>query len=54
MANLPPTGLHTDAISILTGMLPMVDMNDPSNRALKMVSISFNVCVLFFKVNSHF
>ena len=39
--------IQAEAVSVLTGMLPMLDSADPSYLALKLVSINFVLCFLF-------
>ncbi len=48
MLNDSLTETLAKVISTQTAMLSMIDMNDPSGRALEMASINFYVCVLFF------
>jgi hypothetical protein len=47
-----PTGTKAEAVTILSGMMPMLDSLDPHDNAFKMVSINFVVVAIFFCKNS--
>ena len=48
MLDLPTTGSHVKAVSVLTGMLPMLDSANANDRAFKQVSIIFVFVAYFF------
>ncbi len=48
MSKDSPKGTLAEAISVLEGMMPMIDSSDPHHNAFKMAIIIFVVVVIFF------
>jgi len=51
MPSRSPREVQAKAISLLTGMLPMLDAGDPNDRAFKLVTIFLCVCGLILSYN---
>jgi len=51
MLSRSPREVHAKAISLLTGMLPMLNAADPNDRAFKLVTIC--VCVVLVGYLAH-
>ncbi len=48
------TSFHVEAVRVLTGMLPMLDLKDPYDNSLKLVSVSFYVSKYFLGKKNNF
>jgi hypothetical protein len=48
VANRSAKEVKAKAMRVMTGMLPMLDSDDPNDNAFKLVSINFVLCRLFF------
>ena len=52
MSSRSPREIQAKAISLLTGMLRMLDVGNPNNRAFKLVTIFVCVCGLILSYNN--